>query len=85
LKPEATMGWRCGQAHPRDLGFPLIRDAVLGGADAGDSLAADGLGQGDDGAPKPSSPDVTGTVFMGKVCAAAARREAPIRTCPAPP
>ena len=48
-----------------DLGSDLIRDAVLTGADVGDSLAADGLVQGDEAA-----------VFMDKAYDSAARREA---------
>jgi hypothetical protein len=34
-----------------DLGSDRIRDAVLTGADVGDSRAADRLVQGDDGSP----------------------------------
>jgi IS5 family transposase len=48
-----------------DLGSDLIRDAVLTGADVGDSLAADGLVQGDEAA-----------VFMDKAYDSAARRAA---------
>ena len=48
-----------------DLGSDLIRDAVLTGADVGDSLAADGLIQGDEAA-----------VFMDKAYDSAPRREA---------
>jgi IS5 family transposase len=48
-----------------DLGSDLIRDAVLTSADVGDSLAADGLVQGDEAA-----------VFMDKAYDSAARREA---------
>jgi IS5 family transposase len=47
-----------------DLGSDLIRDAVLTGADVGDSLAADGLVQGDEAA-----------VFMDKAYGSAPRRE----------
>jgi IS5 family transposase len=48
-----------------DLGSDLIRDAVLTGADVGDSLAADGLVQGDEAA-----------VFMDKAYDSAPRRAA---------
>ena len=48
-----------------DLGSDLIRDAVLTGADVGDSLAADGLVQGDEAA-----------VFMDKAYDSTPRREA---------
>jgi IS5 family transposase len=49
-----------------DLGSDLVRGAILTGADVGDSLAADGLVQGDEAA-----------VFMDKAYDAMARREAP--------
>jgi hypothetical protein len=50
-----------------DLGSDLIRDAVLTGADVGDTLAADGLVQGDDGVPmKRASWGVTGGGVHGR-------------------
>ena len=50
-----------------DLGSDLIRDAVLTSADIGDSLAADGLIQGEDGVPaKLASRGVTGGGVHGQ-------------------
>ena len=60
-----------------DLGSDLIRDAVLTGADVGDSLAADGLVQAATGSPRRLLRGVSlAAVFMDKAYDSAARRAA---------